>query len=88
MRTIVTMEWRGLSVCLSVGVFEPCKNGWTDRYAVWVGDLDGIIWCNLANTIEPSMCGGDAAFLSNYFDHLATKISFQNPIQQAALQQY
>jgi len=24
----------------------------------------------LANTIEPSVCGGDAAFLSNYFDHL------------------
>ena len=27
-------------------------------------------WHNLANTIESSMCGGDAAFLSNYFDHL------------------
>ena len=25
---------------------------------------------NLAKTIEPSMCGSDAAFLSNYFDHL------------------
>jgi len=25
---------------------------------------------HLANTIEPSMCGGEAAFLSNYFDHL------------------
>ena len=24
----------------------------------------------MANTIEPFMCGGDAAFLSNYFDHL------------------
>jgi len=24
----------------------------------------------LANTIEPSMCGGDAAFFVNYFDHL------------------
>ena len=23
-------------------------------------------WRNLANTIEPSICGGDAAFLSNY----------------------
>jgi len=33
--------------------------------------LDGCAhWRNLANTIEPSMCGGDAAFLSNYFDHL------------------
>ena len=25
---------------------------------------------NLANTSEPFMCGGDATFLSNYFDHL------------------
>ena len=31
--------------------------------------LDGDAhWCNLANTTEPSMCGGDAAFLSNYYD--------------------
>ena len=27
-------------------------------------------WRNLRNTIEPSMCGGDAAFLSNYSDNL------------------
>ena len=26
--------------------------------------------CILANTTERSMCGGDAAFLSNYFDDL------------------
>ena len=33
--------------------------------------LDGsAIWCDLANTIEASMCGGDAALLSDYFDHL------------------
>jgi len=30
----------------------------------------GAHWRNLANTIEPSMCGCDAAFLSNYFDDL------------------
>jgi len=30
----------------------------------------GVHWRNLANTIGPSMCGGDAASLSNYFDHL------------------
>jgi len=23
-----------------------------------------------ANTIKPSVCGGDAAFISDYFDHL------------------
>jgi len=27
-------------------------------------------WRHLANTIEPSVCGGDVAFLSNYFDYL------------------
>jgi len=31
----------------------------------------GAHYRNLANTIELSMCGGDAAFLSNYFDHLS-----------------
>jgi len=30
----------------------------------------GLHWHNLANTIEPSTYGGDAGFLSNYFDHL------------------
>jgi len=29
----------------------------------------GAHWRNLTNTIEPSLCGSDAA-LSNYFDHL------------------
>jgi len=41
----------------------------------WVGPkkhvLDGgSLWHHLMNMIEPSMCGSDAAFLSNYFDHL------------------
>jgi len=30
----------------------------------------GARWRNLVNTIEPAVYGGDAAFLSNYFDHL------------------
>ena len=31
----------------------------------------GARWRHLANTIiEPSVCGGDAAFLSSYFEHL------------------
>jgi len=58
-----------------------CKKGSTDRDAVW--DVDsgeskeafirwdvGLHWRHLANTIKPSICGGDAAFLSNYSDHL------------------
>ena len=31
---------------------------------------EGAHWCHLPNTIEPSMCGVDAAFLSYYFEHL------------------
>jgi len=30
----------------------------------------GARWRNLVNTIEPAVYGGDAAFLSDYFDHL------------------
>jgi len=30
----------------------------------------GAHWRHLENMIEPSMCGDDAVFLSNYFDHL------------------
>jgi len=30
----------------------------------------GAHWRYLTNTIEPPMCGGDAAFLLNYFDYL------------------
>ena len=37
----------------------------------WVGCTRwGAHWRNLANKIEPSLCGGDAALMSNYFDHL------------------
>jgi len=55
------------------------KNSWTDRDAVWAMDLGGpkeacVRWgahcCHLANTSEQSMCGGDAALMSHYFDHL------------------
>ena len=32
--------------------------------------MGGAYWRNRANTIEPSVCGGDATYLmSNYFDH-------------------
>ena len=33
--------------------------------------LGGVVdWRHLVNTVEPSMCGGDAAFSSSYFDQL------------------
>jgi len=37
----------------------------------------GADCCHLTNTIEPSMCGGDAAFLSNYFDHLLASVALE-----------
>jgi len=33
-------------------------------------------WRQVANTIEPVMCDGYAAFLSNYFDHLLLAITW------------
>jgi len=76
MRTVVT---NGSSVvCLSVCLSQSwaLQNHWSDRDAVWIVDSGGpketwrVRWCahwrNLENTIELSMCGGDAAFLSYY----------------------
>jgi len=37
----------------------------------------GTHWRHLANTIEPFMCGGDVAFLSNYFDHLLMFLAYR-----------
>jgi len=59
-----------LSVC---HVREPC-NRLTDRDAIWVMDLGGFegacirwggYWRHVANTNEPYVFGGNAAFLSN-----------------------
>jgi len=32
-------------------------------------------WHYLANTIEPSMCGGDVTFLLNYLEHLLSSVT-------------
>jgi len=65
--------------CLTTFCCELCKNGLIDLDAVLVVDSgapkEACIKCgacrhNLANTTELSICGGDVAFLSNYFDHL------------------
>jgi len=58
-------------VCQSVGrsvtVVSPANcRGWTDWDAVWVEDLGGP----RKHVGRWDMGGGDAAFLSNYFDHL------------------
>ena len=62
------------SVCQSVTTAELIKmpfGTWT-----WAGPgkhvSDGRVhWRRLANMIEPFVCDGDAAFLSNYSDHLS-----------------
>ena len=68
-----------LYVCLSVTIVSPAKTAEPIEmpFGIWTRvDLrkhvldDGAHWRNLANTTEPSMCVGDAASLSNYFDLL------------------
>jgi len=86
MRRIVT-DQVALSVCLSVTIVSPAETSEPIEmsFELWmrVGPrkhvLDGDAhWRNLANTIELSMCGGDAVCLSNYFDHLLTdKFTFR-----------
>jgi len=39
--TSVVCRSVGQSVCLSVTLVNPCKNGWTDRDAIWVEDSGG-----------------------------------------------
>jgi len=47
----------------------------TDLDVVWVVDSDAAAHgCHLANTTEPPVCCGDAAFLSNYFNLLSIKL--------------
>jgi len=70
------------SPCLISLLFHCyCKNGWTDRDAVWDTVLSGSKeactkwgggehWRHLANMTRSSMCGGNTAFLSDYSDRL------------------
>jgi len=65
-------------MCPTTLCYQLWKNGWTDRFAVWIVDSGGLKeahiqsylpdgangrahWGHLANRIEPSVCGGDAA---------------------------
>ena len=77
MKPIVTdgIAWSVVrSVCLSVTIVSPTRM--TEPIGMQFGTMMGwpkeayVKWRNLANTIEPSMCGRDAPSLSNYFDHL------------------
>jgi len=72
-------DFLGERTCPTTLCHKVCRNGWTDRYAVWVVDPGGskeacirwrAHWCYLANTIEMFMCVCNVAFLSNDSDHL------------------
>ena len=41
----------------------------------------GAYWCHLLSAIEPSMWGGNMAFLSNYFDHLFITVTYFLPMR-------
>jgi len=68
-----------LSACLSVTIVSPTYTAEPIEmpFAMWtsVGTRKNVGLCrwggrqrHLANTTEPPVCGGDAAFFSNYFD--------------------
>jgi len=71
------LQWHSV-VCPSVGLsVSPEKMAEMIEVLfglwVWVGPrkhvlIAGAHWRHLANAIELSMCGSDAAFLSNYGD--------------------
>jgi len=79
MRPIVTdgVAW---SVSLFVTIMSPAETaeptempfGLSTRVSPRKHALnEDAHWRNLTNTIEPLMYGGDAAYLSNYFDYLS-----------------
>ena len=64
---------------LGKGHTQACAMTLNDWDAIWVvnsgGSKEACIrwlahWHHVANTTEPSICGSNAALLSNYFDHL------------------
>jgi len=78
MRPIVTD-----GVVWSVTIVNPAKMaeliemsfGTWIQVSPWKHALDGDVhWWNVANTIEPSICCSDAAFMSNYFTYIHTYI--------------
>ena len=73
---------------------ELCKNGQPIETPFWlwtrVGPTNhaldgGAHWSHLANTTEPSMCGGYAAFLSNYSDHWLHLVQQRGPAWAGSL---
>ena len=80
----ITVVSPAKTTCSTTFCRELCKNGWNDRDAVWVigsgGPKEtcvtrGAHWRNLANTIEPSVCGGNAALGNRYIKLLWTLVT-------------
>jgi len=82
-----------LSVCLFMTIVSPAKTAepiemsfgvWTrwakEACVSWGGT--GAHWRYLANTIESSMCDGDAGILSHCFDHLLNVVHCLPPSPQ------
>ena len=63
---------------------ELYKDGWIDQDAAWYVEWGGsreprirwsVHWRHLMNAIEPSVCSGHTALLSNYIDQLLLLLS-------------
>jgi len=52
-------------ITMPFGLWSVESGGLKEAFSRW-----GAHWRHLANAIEPSVFGGNVAFLSNYFDHL------------------
>jgi len=79
MRAIATDGVVCCSVCRPVTIVSSAKTAEPIEipFQLWtlVGPRNHVLdedahWRHLANVVEPSVCGGDAAFLSNYFEHV------------------
>jgi len=56
--------WNSLPDRLDRDLWDVDSGGSKESYIKW-----DARWLHLANTIDPSICGADPIFLSNYFDH-------------------
>jgi len=57
-------------LCKMAELPDICRLGCVDSGPNEACVAWGAHWRHLPNTTEKSMCGGDAAFLLNYVDHL------------------
>ena len=89
---VVGSDWSKES-CITWCPNRPMRRG-NFQDAIWVVDSDGPkkhvlhggAHCHyLANTTEPSVCSGNAAFLPNYFGHLLLLLLLEHPQSKTAV---